>query len=76
MANDQNALTCKIIKIPFCVKLPKHSFCTKLPKSLFLNFLSENPKFSKNVIFLKTVQICQIYQFHFKIHNLAQKHLF
>ena len=76
MANDQNGLTYKITKMPFCVKLPKRPFCTKLPKSPFLNFLSENPKFFKNASFLRTVQICQIYQFHFKIQNLAQKHLF
>ena len=76
MANDQNALICKITKISLYVKLSKRPFCIKLPKSPFLNFLSENPKFSKNAIFLRTVQICQIYQFHFKIQNLVQKHLF
>ena len=75
MTNDQNTLACKITKIPFCVKLPKRPFCTKLPKSPFLNFLSENPKFPKNAIFLRIFQICQIYQFYFKIQNLAKKHL-
>ena len=75
MANDQNALISKITKIPFCVNLPKRPFCTKLPKSPFHNFLSENPKFSKNAIFLRMFQICQIYQFFFKIQNLARKHL-
>ena len=65
----------KLQKYPFCVNLPKRPFCTKLPKSPFLNFLSENPKFFKNAIFLRTVQICQIYQFYFKILNLTKNHL-
>ena len=65
----------KLQKYSFCVNLPKRPFCTKLSKSPFHNFLSENPKFPKIAIFLRTFQICQIYQFYFKIQNLAKKHL-